>query len=58
MANEVNHVMTSFDGKDRNICKKCGTSEHAEVINYSMMSMDGDVVCSKCGTYIRMYDAG
>lgn len=29
-----------------------------KVINYDMMWHDGDIVCVKCGQYIRMFDAG
>ncbi len=40
-------------------CPKCGSppSEH-EVRNHSLMWHDGDVYCTKCGAYVRMYDAG
>ena len=40
-------------------CPKCGSppSEH-EVRNHSLMWHDGDVHCTKCGAYVRMYDAG
>lgn len=40
-------------------CPGCGAppSQH-EVRNYSLMWHDGDVHCTKCGTYVRPYDAG
>jgi uncharacterized Zn finger protein (UPF0148 family) len=40
-------------------CPKCGSppSEH-EVRNHSLMWHDGDVHCTKCGAYVRSYDAG
>jgi len=40
-------------------CPKCGSppSEH-EVRNHSLMWHDGDVHCTKCGAYVRLYDAG
>lgn len=40
-------------------CPKCDSppSDH-EVRNYSMMWHDGDVVCTKCETYVRGWDAG
>jgi len=40
-------------------CKKCGAppSEH-ELRDYSMLWHDGDVYCRKCGSYVRMWDAG
>lgn len=40
-------------------CPKCDSppSDH-EVRNYNMMWHDGDVICKKCETYIRSWDAG
>lgn len=40
-------------------CPKCNSSpsEH-EVRNHSLMWHDGDVYCTKCGAYVRAYDAG
>lgn len=40
-------------------CPKCGAppKDH-RVDNYSMMWHDGDVVCNKCNTRVRGYDAG
>lgn len=35
---------------------KC--SEKRIVINYSPIWHDGEVVCSKCGQFIRFFDAG
>jgi hypothetical protein len=40
-----------------NACPKCASCESV-VVNYDSTWRDGDVVCSKCRTYIRMYDAG
>lgn len=40
-----------------NSCPTCGGTEtHME--NYNMMWHDGDIVCTACNTYIRMWDAG
>lgn len=38
-------------------CPKCGAlpKEH-RVVNYDLICGDGDVVCGKCGTYVRRYD--
>lgn len=40
-------------------CPKCDAppSEH-EVRNHDLMWHDGDVHCTKCGAYVRAYDAG
>lgn len=40
-------------------CPKCGAppSEH-EVQNYDEIWRDGDVVCTRCDTRVRGYDAG
>ena len=40
-------------------CPNCGAppSEH-EVRNHNPMWNDGDVHCTKCGAYVRTYDAG
>jgi len=40
-------------------CPNCDSppQEHT-VENYDMMWHDGDVVCTKCGTKVRNYDAG
>lgn len=40
-------------------CPKCGSlpKDH-EVRNHSLMWGDGDVYCTKCDAYVRMYDAG
>lgn len=42
---------------DYELQKTC-KHENKEVINYSPIWHDGDVVCSDCGKYIRSYDAG
>lgn len=40
-------------------CHKCGADpKNQEIRNYSMMWGDGDVYCTLCGAYVRMYDAG
>lgn len=40
-------------------CPKCDSppSEH-EVHNHSAVWHDGDVYCKRCGSYVRMFDAG
>jgi len=40
-------------------CPNCGAppSEHT-IENYDLMWHDGDVVCTKCNTKVRNYDAG
>lgn len=40
-------------------CAKCGAppSEH-EVRNHNAEWHDGDVYCTRCGAYVRAYDAG
>ena len=43
--------------EDSDKCPECGGSEF-ELVNYSMMWHDGDVVCIYDGTYIRSWDAG
>lgn len=40
-----------------NSCPQCGSTD-TEVRNYDPHWSDGDVVCKKCGTYVRGYDAG
>ena len=42
----------------QNYCMKCETSGKAEVRNHSAIWGDGDVYCSNCGAYIRMWDSG
>lgn len=39
-------------------CPKCGSAggDH-EVRNYNQYCHDGDVYCTKCGAYVRYYDA-
>ncbi|MEK7640658.1 MAG: hypothetical protein AAB389_01530 [Patescibacteria group bacterium] len=51
-------VLPVLSGKSPN-CPKCDAppSRH-EVRNHSVIWHDGDVHCTKCGTYVRMYDAG
>lgn len=40
-------------------CPHCGADPSYFVVrNYSMMWQDGDVVCTKCETRVRGYDAG
>jgi hypothetical protein len=40
-------------------CPKCGADpDHQEIRNYNMAFHDGDIHCTKCGTYVRAYDAG
>jgi hypothetical protein len=54
---EINHGINSRGIPDK--CPKCGDSPiQTEVRNYDMAMHDGDVCCSNCGYYIRMYDAG
>ena len=55
MKHTVYHVFSELS----NNCPKCDSlpSEH-EVREYDMMWHDGDVYCRKCGSYVRMYDAG
>ena len=40
-------------------CPSCDAppSEH-EVRNHDLAMHDGDVYCTKCGAYVRLYDAG
>ena len=39
-------------------CPKCDSPpEEHKVENYDIMWQDGDVVCTKCGTKVRNYDA-
>jgi len=39
-------------------CPKCGASpEEHTVQNYDILWGDGDVVCTKCDTKVRNYDA-
>ena len=40
-------------------CPKCGAppSKH-EVKNHSILWGDGDVYCTECGSFVRIYDAG
>lgn len=46
-------------------CPECGSTEHLEVRNYSVMWHDGDVVCTNVAAhksgetvYVRNYDTG
>ncbi len=41
-------------------CPKCGSppGRDHEVANYDPMWHDGDVMCTKCQTRVRGYDAG
>ena len=40
-------------------CPKCGAPpSEQEIRNHSLMWHDGDIHCKKCGTYVRVYDAG
>lgn len=40
-------------------CPKCDSPpQDHELRNYSMMWHDGDVYCTKCNEYVRMWDAG
>jgi ribosomal protein L37AE/L43A len=39
-------------------CPHCKKPLVTRVDNYSAMWHDGDVVCDKCGGFIRSYDAG
>jgi len=55
---KVKEVEDKLDGiVDRNICPNCGSID-CRLENYDMMWHDGDVVCNKCNTRIRTYDAG
>jgi len=38
-------------------CPECGSSR-CHVENHDAMWGDGDVVCSECDTYVRMFDSG
>lgn len=40
-----------------NTCPDCG-STNTTVENHDLNWHDGDVTCTDCGTYVRMYDAG
>lgn len=40
-----------------NSCPECQSSD-VEVVDYDPMWRDGDVVCKRCHTYVRGYDAG
>ncbi len=45
--------------RDWRDCKKCGSKPKDHYMtNYDMMWHEGDVYCSKCGAYVRMWDAG
>jgi hypothetical protein len=40
-------------------CPLCGAGpEHQQVRNHSLIWHDGDVYCTRCGAYVRRYDAG
>ena len=47
---------TEKETKPKNGCQKCG-SESVYVKRYGQTYTTGDVFCSKCDTYIRMWDA-
>lgn len=40
-------------------CPKCNAEpKFQEIRNFDQVWRDGDVHCTKCGTYVRGYDAG
>lgn len=43
--------------KHNNTCSECGASDN-RMENYSMMWHEGDIVCNKCDTWVRGFDAG
>lgn len=49
--NDVLETTLCLKNKDYNGCKEI-------LINYDLIWKDGDVVCEKCGKYIRSFDAG
>ena len=54
----MNHGINVGPGNPQK-CPKCGSGpEDWDVENYDPIWRDGDVVCQKCRTRIRGYDAG
>lgn len=51
------HLYLEKRSNARIACPHC-SSEDYEVRNYNQDLHDGDMYCKKCGTYIRMFDAG
>lgn len=51
-------VLHIFAVNSRN-CPECDSppSEH-EVRNYNIYFSDGDIHCTRCGAFVRWYDAG
>lgn len=44
---------------DSTTCPKCGApSKEWELCDYNPASLMGYIYCRRCGSYIRMYDAG
>jgi hypothetical protein len=41
-------------------CPHCGDTdpEHREMRNYNIAFHDGDIYCTSCGGFVRMFDAG
>lgn len=40
-------------------CSKCGACpQYQEIRDYSMMWHDGEIHCTRCGNFIRDFDAG
>lgn len=49
----------SVAGGNPKVCPKCGAGpEKWEVRDYNLLWHDGDIYCTVCETFIRMYDAG
>jgi hypothetical protein len=49
----------SSEEKVPGCCPTCGAPPKEHVLkNYSQMWHEGDVYCTRCGAYVRMYDAG
>lgn len=55
-AEEFVHHALHPDSPD---CPNCGAPPNEHIVkNYSIVFEDGDVVCTKCNTKVRDYDAG
>ena len=58
-------VNTDKDGKElpntelttNSRCPKCG-SDHVHLADYDLATHTGKVRCSRCGTFVRLFDAG
>jgi hypothetical protein len=55
---ENGKVMENSTFSSKSTCQKCGAVGKTELRNYSMMWHEGDIHCTVCGAFIRVYDAG